>query len=217
LNAIDATEHVQLAQFLVDFVLIIVITVASVFLMPVSMLLQVQTLNFMSGQTTPERLKAAAISKHGTRSTTMKGKEYARFILLNFEENQNIFVNKKAAIDFAKHMENIQDDSKSQQISEDESAEKKDASPNDISYDSPDSFYSKHKENKKKTSRSSSGSKRFMYGNQDEGCYKGMKRSGKNCLRFIKSRQMSQEQMVQDDMEINIKLLLSTPNLNHAL
>jgi len=51
------------------------------------MLLQVQTLNFMAGQTTPERLKAAAISKHGTRSQAMRGKEYARFILLNFEDN----------------------------------------------------------------------------------------------------------------------------------
>lgn len=79
----------------------------------------------MSGQTTPERLKAAAISKHGTRSSTMKGKEYARFILLNFEENQNIFVNKKAAMDFAKHMENIQDDSKSQAISGDEGDDSK--------------------------------------------------------------------------------------------
>jgi len=51
----------------------------------------------MEGQTTPERLKAATISKTGTKSVPMKGKEYAKFILLNLDDNQNIFINKKAA------------------------------------------------------------------------------------------------------------------------
>lgn len=83
----NSSYHTYITQLLVDLILIAIITIASIFLMPVSLLLQVQTLNFMYGQTTPERLKAAAISQHGTSSATMKGKEYARFILLNFEDN----------------------------------------------------------------------------------------------------------------------------------
>lgn len=106
--------HPRIAQWLIDIILISNITIASLFMMPVSMLLQIQTLNFMAGQTTPERLKAAAISKHGTKSQAMKGKEYARFILLNYDENQNIFINRKAAQDFANHMEAINDENKSQ-------------------------------------------------------------------------------------------------------
>jgi hypothetical protein len=159
LKALNSHEHTTSIQVIVDVVLIAVITVATVFLMPVSMLLQVQVLNFMEGQTTPERLKAATVSKAGTKSVPMKGKEYAKFILLNLEDNQNIFINKKAAQDFMNHLDSLsQDDNKSnksQIISEEGSSKKNSVAPGSPQHpESPDSFYNKYKLQKVKSSSS---------------------------------------------------------------
>jgi len=66
-----------------DVSLLIVICLASTFILPLSFLLLVQTQNFLSGKTTSERLKANQVANLGIPISEMKGKELAQDMLLD--------------------------------------------------------------------------------------------------------------------------------------
>lgn len=84
------------AQVLYDVVIILVITAASFFLLPVTLLMLVQTKNFLSNQTTQNRFKPNPMLQEMTM------KEYAHQAIL--PDNLKLFINKDAAKGFAKHV-----------------------------------------------------------------------------------------------------------------
>lgn len=95
----------------------------------------------------------------------MKGKEYARFILLNFEDNQHLFNGKKAAKEFKELMqfENGNPPTNLNLTSSDDQ----------MNIESPDSFYIKQKK---------SDSKRQ---DQEEEAWVSRSTVG-NCMAFIR-------------------------------
>ena len=115
---------------------------------------------------------------NGSLGEPIKGKEYARLAMLNLPENQNVFLSTKSERDFHDHMTTL-DYNEDQIIS--------DADP-----DSPDSFFKKMRE-KKKTVRQEPARDR---------------RSLTNCFRFMFAKRLTQDEMVQEDMQIDIKHLL---------
>lgn len=72
-----------------------------------------------------------------------------------------------------------------------------------MNIESPDSFYLKKKSEPKRPE------------NEDE--VWPQRSTMANCLAFMRQKQLTQEQLVRDDMEINIQLLLNTPKVNEAL
>jgi len=71
-------SNIESAQIVYDFVLLLSITFASVFLFAVSLLLVTQSKNFMAGKTTYARMKSQKIDIiTGTRAEEVKGKAYA--------------------------------------------------------------------------------------------------------------------------------------------
>ena len=98
------------AQILYDTVLVIVITVASFFLMPLTLLMIIQTKNFKAGKTTQNRLKNVSVSALGAKLTQISGRNYAQQAMLNYHENLKIFKSMKSREEFERN-EMVEDNS----------------------------------------------------------------------------------------------------------
>jgi len=81
------SDSTTAAQVIYDVLVILIITAASFFLVPLSVLLIVQTKNFLSGQTTQARLKTKQVSQLGATATQITGRGYAEQALLNYHDN----------------------------------------------------------------------------------------------------------------------------------
>ena len=67
----------------------IVMCLASIFILPLTVLLIVQTQNFLSNKTTQARLKAKQVA--GIPIKEMQGRELAESMMINYSENRHIF------------------------------------------------------------------------------------------------------------------------------
>lgn len=95
-----SNNHMTALQVIIDIILIFQITVATMFLMPVSLLLFSHSLNFLAGQSTPERIKQQGVIANGALGEAIKGKDYAKIAMLNMSENSHLFISNKSMQDF---------------------------------------------------------------------------------------------------------------------
>merc|ERR1712224_502339 len=89
-------QNTTIAQFLYDFSIIYVVTAATIFLLPLTVLVINQTRNFLAGMTTRSRLEAMKIN-FGSAITPITGREHAQQSMIQYHANLKIFKSTKTA------------------------------------------------------------------------------------------------------------------------
>ena len=76
------------------------------FLAPLTLLLTIQTLNFLHAQTTGARMKTNTLkkvrSKSGLKIQELDGRGYAKEALLNYEDRMKLFIDRESALKFSR-------------------------------------------------------------------------------------------------------------------
>ena len=95
------------AKILFDVAIVLILLISAVFVLPLSVLLMVQTKNFLANKTTQARFKNNQVAQLGIPIQELKGKEYTESIMRNYHDNLSLFLNRRAAKDFRDHLKKL--------------------------------------------------------------------------------------------------------------
>lgn len=186
----------RIVQVMYNISTISVIVLATLFLLPVTFLLLVQTKNFFSGQPTSARLKAKALN-NSDGAKPIIGKQYAQQGLVNMVESQHIFINGRESQEFTDITQQISDsrDNKSEAGS--------------IASGSPSSFNSVKDKSMKRGSSNLSNISNLSVSKKEY--LEDNKGAWSNCLKFCCAKREDQETMLSKTMELDLSQFRNTP------